>query len=232
MCAIAFYFLYWTKTPAYSLNIIRESVEKHDVATFEKHVDMDTLYTKAFDDGVVAVDKIQGEGTLSNPMAVGFLQMLKPPVVAALKNETIEYVKGEKENKAQSNNKADDFAKGMKNESGIDNSKLKDITVVSKDNNEAIVALTLYNQKIDKNFDLKVKMTKLNDGTWKLKEITNLVEFLVEVDKAEKKKLVELNKSIVAELKKAVPVTAANVKLNSDGNPFFASYWLSYGIEL
>ena len=187
---------------------------------------MDTLYTKAFDDGVVAVDKIQGEGTLSNPMAVGFLQMLKPPVVAALKNETIEYVKGEKENKAH------DFAKGMKNESGIDNSKLKDITVVSKDNNEAIVALTLYNQKIDKNFDLKVKMTKLNDGTWKLKEITNLVEFLVEVDKAEKKKLVELNKSIVAELKKAVPVTAANVKLNSDGNPFFASYWLSYGIEL
>ena len=75
-------------------------------------------------------------------------------------------------------------------------------------------------------------MTKLNDGTWKLREITNLVEFLVEVDKAEKKKLVELNKSIVAELKKAVPVTAANVKLNSDGNPFFASYWLSYGIEL
>lgn len=232
LCAIAFYFLYWTKTPAYSLNIIRESVEKHDVATFEKHVDMDTLYTKAFDDGIVAVDKIQGEGTLSNPLAVGFLQMLKPPVVAALKNETIEYVKGEKENKAQSNNKADDFAQGMKNKSGVDNSKLKDITVVSKENNEAIVALTLYNQKIDKNFDLKVKMTKLDDGTWKLKEITNLVEFLVEVDKAEKEKLVELNKSIVAELKKAVPVTAANVKLNSNGNPFFASYWLSYGVEL
>lgn len=59
LCAIAFYFLYWIKTPAYSLNIIRESVEKHDVATFEKHVDMDTLYTKAFDDGIVAVDKIQ-----------------------------------------------------------------------------------------------------------------------------------------------------------------------------
>lgn len=232
LCAIAFYFLYWIKTPAYSLNIIRESVEKHDVATFEKHVDMDTLYTKAFDDGIVAVDKIQGDGTLSNPLAVGFLQMLKPPVVAALKNETIEYVKGEKENKAQSNNKADDFAQGMKSKSGVDNSKLKDITVVSKENNEAIVALTLYNQKIDKNFDLKVKMTKLDDGTWKLKEITNLVEFLMEIDKAEKEKLAELNKNIVAELKMAVPVTAANVKLNSDGNPFFASYWLNYGIEL
>ena len=166
LCAIAFYFLYWIKTPAYSLNIIRESVEKHDVATFEKHVDMDTLYTKAFDDGIVAVDKIQGDGTLSNPLAVGFLQMLKPHVVAALKNETIEYIKGEKENKAQSNNKADDFAQGMKSKSGVDNSKLKDITVVSKENSEAIVALTLYNQKIDKNFDLKVKMTKLDDGTW------------------------------------------------------------------
>ena len=134
ICTLAFYFFYWIKTPTYSLNLIREAVQKHDVTSFEKHVDMDTLSNKAFDDGIVAVDKIQGDGTLSNPLAVGFLQMLKPPVVAALKNETIEYIKGEKENKAQSNNKADDFAQGMKSKSGVDNSKLKDITVVSKEN--------------------------------------------------------------------------------------------------
>ena len=29
-------------------------------------------------------------------------------------------------------------------------------------------------------------MAELQDGTWKLKEIINLVEFLVEVDKADK----------------------------------------------
>ena len=51
LCALAYYFLYWTKTPVYSANIIRESIAKHDVVTFEKHVDMDTLYGKGYDDG-------------------------------------------------------------------------------------------------------------------------------------------------------------------------------------
>ena len=44
LCAIAFYFLYWIKTPAYSLNIIRESVVKHDVATFEKLRDLGVTF--------------------------------------------------------------------------------------------------------------------------------------------------------------------------------------------
>ena len=46
LCAIAYYFLYFIKTPAYSIKIIQESIQKHDVATFEKHVDLDTLYIK------------------------------------------------------------------------------------------------------------------------------------------------------------------------------------------
>ena len=89
LCAVAFYFLYWIKTPVYSLNIIKESIQKHDTTTFEKHVDMDTLYVKAFDDSIVAMSRIQGDDTLSNPFAAGIIQMLKPTVVSALKQQTI-----------------------------------------------------------------------------------------------------------------------------------------------
>ncbi len=73
ICVAAFYFLYWIKTPTYSLGLVREAVQKHDIEMFEKHVDLDTLYTKGFDEAIVAVNKIQGGTVLSNPLAAGFI---------------------------------------------------------------------------------------------------------------------------------------------------------------
>ena len=52
--AVAWYFAYWVKTPQYSLGLIGSAVQKHDFAAFEKHVDMETLYSSAYDDVVVA----------------------------------------------------------------------------------------------------------------------------------------------------------------------------------
>ena len=43
--AVAWYFAYWVKTPQYSLGLIGSAVQKHDFAAFEKHVDMETLYS-------------------------------------------------------------------------------------------------------------------------------------------------------------------------------------------
>lgn len=33
--ALLFYFLYWIKTPAYSLGLVQKSIEKHDLPTFK-----------------------------------------------------------------------------------------------------------------------------------------------------------------------------------------------------
>ena len=164
LCAVAFYFLYWIKTPVYSLNIIKESIQKHDTTTFEKHVDMDTLYVKAFDDSIVAMSRIQGDDTLSNPFAAGIIQMLKPTVVSALKQQTIEFVKGEKESSNKQTNEANNMAKGMKDKVAVDKSELKDISVISKDGNESIVSIKIYNKQLTKDFNIKVKMT--NRCSW------------------------------------------------------------------
>ena len=51
---VVWYFAYWVKTPQYSLGLIGTAVQKHDFAAFEKHVDMETLYSSAYDDVVVA----------------------------------------------------------------------------------------------------------------------------------------------------------------------------------
>ena len=117
---------------------------------------------------------------------MGILQMIKPAIVNELKVKTLEEIKGVDNGQSSKKNQATKMAEGLQEKADVKNADFKDITVVSKENGEAIVALTLHNKKFNKDFELKVKMAELQDGTWKLKEIINLVEFLVEVDKADK----------------------------------------------
>ena len=117
---------------------------------------------------------------------MGILQMIKPAIVNELKAKTLEEIKGVDNGQSSKKNQATKMAEDLQEKADVKNADFKDITVVSKENGEAIVAVTLHNKKFNKDFELKVKMAELQDGTWKLKEITNLVDFLVEVDKADK----------------------------------------------
>ena len=117
---------------------------------------------------------------------MGILQMIKPAIVNELKVKTLEEIKGVDNGQSSKKNQATKMAEDLQEKADVKNADFKDITVVSKENGEAIVALTLHNKKFNKDFELKVKMAELQDGTWKLKEITNPVDFLVEVDKADK----------------------------------------------
>lgn len=234
ICAVAFYFLYWIKTPVYSLGIIRDSIQKHDVATFEKHVDLDTLYAKGFDDAFIAYDKLQGDNLMSNPLAVGFVQMMKPAVVSGLKTKTLDSIKGE-DDAAQAKallGDSEQVVKDLKKSSGIDDSTFRDASVASSDGNEAIVAIKVHNNKIDKDFDLKVKMSKLDDGTWKVKELTNLVDFMLEVDAATKAKIAELNKPIQEKIQNFIAVTDTKLKFHFSHDWFSAYYSFNYGATL
>ena len=117
---------------------------------------------------------------------MGILQMIKPAIVNELKVKTLEEIKGVDNGQSSKKNQATKMAEDLQEKADVKNADFKDITVVSKEKGEAIVAVTLHNKKFNKDFELKVKMAELQDGTWKLKEIINLVDFLVEVDKADK----------------------------------------------
>ena len=117
---------------------------------------------------------------------MGILQMIKPAIVNELKVKTLEEIKGVDNGQSSKKNQATKMAEDLQEKADVKNADFKDITVVSKEKGEAIVALTLHNKKFNKDFELKVKMAELHNGTWKLKEITNHVDFLVEVDKADK----------------------------------------------
>lgn len=111
----------------------------------------------------------------------------------------------------------------LKKKSGLGGVKIKDLSTLSKEGSEAIVALKLHNEQLGKDFSLQLKMTKLDDGTWKVKEIANLVDFMVEIDTAKKEKVAELNKDIQAQLDQAVSITATPLQATTKST-FFSSY--------
>ena len=81
--ALAYYFFCWMKSPTYSLMLIRDSIEKHDVMTFQKHVDLSSLLNKAFDDTIKATSIINKEDITSKPNIV---QALKEEILSEISN--------------------------------------------------------------------------------------------------------------------------------------------------
>ena len=91
--ALAFYFLYWTKTPEYSLNLVREAVKNHNTEQFERHVDLDSLLNKGYDDFIAYYLKTEGKDLGGfQALAAGAAQMMKPTLVASLKSEVLKSI--------------------------------------------------------------------------------------------------------------------------------------------
>ena len=90
----------------------------------------------------------------------------------------------------------------MKERADVSNLKIKDADVTQSDSNTADVALVLHNIRLNKDFNVKVQMKKLYNGEWQIKEITNFVEFLTEVEEAAKQTAKEAAKDTAQEKKK------------------------------
>ena len=84
-----------------------------------------------------------------------------------------------KNNKGQT---VDDFSK----KSGIDSLDFKWFGSKKTDGDMALVEIKFFEKELKKDFTLVLKMVKLEDGTWKLIEVENLKQHLVDYSKAQK----------------------------------------------
>lgn len=221
---VAFFFLYVVKTPHYSLYQIHKAVQSHDTVLFEQHVDLDTVYSKGIDDLVVSA--VQGQKSIGlDIFTAGILKLVKPTVVHTLRDATLESVRkvparetaqpGQSENgqatqketgkTSQKKNKMENsipLLKKMKERVDVSNLKIKDATVTQNDNNTTDVAVVLHNIKLNRDFNVNMRMAKLYNGEWQIKEITNFAEFLTAVEEATKQAAKEAARETVQEKKK------------------------------
>lgn len=220
----AFFFLYVVKTPHYSLYQIHKAVQGHDTVLFEQHVDLDSIYGKGIDDLIAAA--VKGKKNIGLDFFTGgVLKLVKPTVVHALRDATLESVRkvpskekvqsvqtadglaSQKENdkSSQKKNKKDNsipLLKKMKERVDVSNLKIKDATVTRKDDATTDVTVVLHNHKLNKDFNVVMRMAKLYNGEWQIREIVNFVEFLTEVEEATKQAAKEAARETVQEKKK------------------------------
>ena len=170
--ALGWYFLYFTKTPVYSLNLAREAVEKHDVNAFKKHVDVDSIIGSGYDD-VVAM-QLEDPEIKDNP--------LKVPI---LSNEIYSAIAKQPESSDQ-NAREKQAADEMKEKTGIKDLEFKSIGSATVDGNSAVVPVTFNSKELNQDVTFNLAMKKLDDGTWQAVKINNFKEFLALVEQHEK----------------------------------------------
>lgn len=233
---LLFYFLYWVKTPAYSLNLIREAIEKHDLVKFEKHVDTESLYNRAFDE--VVQKNLTNSGYENNQLVMGLVGMLKKTAVDELINQTKKYVEtgdfeipGQKAAPAKTNQPdGKDVANNLNKNAGISYIQFKGVENTQKDGKIAVVTTKVYDKRVDKDFVVKLKMRELEDGEWKVVEAANLTEYLEEREKAIVEKLNALNKPIQEQIDKLIQIVDTEVEAVNE-NSFFPMYRLKYRVR-
>lgn len=224
ICSILYYFFYWIKTPIYTINLIRESINNHDILKFEKHVDMDRIFSKAYNDSAVAIDKIEGGTVLTSPEGLVFIEIRKPQSLEALKKETIEIVRGITVAKQEDRTDAERYVFNIRERLDIldtKNIEVRNVSLVSETSDYTLTNINFFNRHLDKDFNITVKMEKLNDGTWKIIEIYNLVDLFIETDKQYQFKLDEINKPIIDKLNKSIKVVSNDVKLKHSFDSYY-----------
>jgi hypothetical protein len=236
VACILFYFFYWVKTPAYSLNIIRKSIANHDLIKFEQHVDLKSLYERAYDD---LVKQALG-GNESSPLIMGMVTAMKGAAVDATVNQTKRYV--ETGNFEQNNNTTankqqglaaagENAAKNLNDRTDAQGMEFKGIESTQKDGKIAVVTAKLYNRRVQKDFLLKIKMRELDTGEWQVVELSNLAEFVDDIEKATSEKLAELNKPIQEKMGKFFKPTGVVTAQLINTNNYFPIWHIRFGIE-
>lgn len=194
--ATAWYFLYFTKTPEYAVNKVRESVVNHDVATFKKHVDLDTLLARAYDDmiaALIASDPKLANDNFSRSFIEGLSKIFKGMVVTEGKDGVLRYVQTGKwerpeDVKPQAGKSPTPNIKDMTKNTGLSDASFKGIAYSKKDGKVANIGAIVLLKENNKEVVLDVKMRQLPDGSWQISEISNLKDFILEADKAKKAK--------------------------------------------
>ena len=77
--------------------------------------------------------------------------------------------------------------KKLKERLDVSNLKIEDASVTRKGDKVAELDVLLHDIKLDKNFNANMRMEQMNNGEWQIKEITNFVGLLAEVEATARK---------------------------------------------
>lgn len=94
--ALGLVYWYWTTTPSYAVQQIVNSVRSHDVETFTRYVDLDTMGERALDEIIHGPAKDSGLfGNFDSFIGMGIVSLFKTEIVEMFKSEVCKLVRGD-----------------------------------------------------------------------------------------------------------------------------------------
>ncbi|HBQ87286.1 MAG TPA: hypothetical protein DER33_00015 [Syntrophomonas sp.] len=207
-------YYYWTTTPEYSLKMIAKAIKQHDLPTFEKYVDIESVSTRAVDQ--LCEVAINDPEEIQNELADGLIEMFKPQLVKVVNKEVKSFVeKGSVETDASQDKEDPVVVKDLLNKAKDQSMQVVGTKYVKKEGNIAIVGLEIKVPGYDKNLVADLKMRDMGNY-WQLAELSNLGDVINESKRLEKAKLDKLNQPIVEKIDKALALGSVTLIRNSD----------------
>lgn len=194
LAAGAYYYVKSKKDgPTGALVQAAAAVRAHDVASFEKFVDVGSVTSHLVDNvanqGSLLTALVPGDGLMMG----GALRLLKPTLASAARKEVVRYVETGSVASA-----AEDIPKrgmslsilGLAGKVVGPDSKFKGIKYANEQGEQALVGIEFTQPRYDTTMVVEVKMLRRDDH-WQMTEITNTEELLRRAASLEKRKLLQ-----------------------------------------
>jgi hypothetical protein len=177
-------FWYWTTSPEYSIEQVKEAVKHHDLVSFKKYVDLDSVASGMVDDLLAApMRSALGPGLFGQWLVAGIVGVFKAPLVNGVKEDLSHFV-----TTGQLIRPADQVGSGLAERRsrfslgtldtrlGFRKHAFRRIEYSSKDGKIATLGLRFHNQVYNQDLILEVKMEDCG-GYWRLVELSNFPKF-------------------------------------------------------
>ena len=180
------YYGYYTKTPEYAVRMIEEATASHDVAKFERYVDVRKITETASDEfleGVMDADRTMSDEARS--AVSNFAQLFKASVSKSFEDAIRNYVQtGEWGNTGPDAqlilDKAGLYQAEPRGASGLEE---------NADDGTTTLGLRIYQKEAADEFTVKIRLAKAENGIWRADKIINFREFIAFVMKARKEQV-------------------------------------------
>jgi hypothetical protein len=177
---------YWTTTPEYSMERVKHAVKDHDLITFQKYVDTDSVAAGIVDDLLAApMRRLLGPGLIGRCIVAGVVGVFKQPMVDGIKDDINHFVLSGQllapgnsvDTELQPDLTQPNLTLGvLDSRLGFRKHAFKKVEYDVKDGDVCKLGLLFHNQVYDKDLVLEVQMRK-SGGYWRLIQLTNFPEF-------------------------------------------------------
>ena len=183
-----YYFHVSTDTPDYAIKAIQQSIEEHDVKTFNRVVNVESVLDSSYEGLIEGLTSSESAMTPDAKEAIkNFAQTFRAPLMRSL-NLAIDSYIATGDLKAEENVGVIEILE----KTGLNDAVIRDvknIQINDADKNEAFADLIIYQPELDKEFPIQLVLAKDDDKKWQLRRVQNFQEYVEQIGAARREQL-------------------------------------------